>query len=367
MRAAHSQGNNPWWEQPCRIPAPDHAQAARSRQTELTKPPGSLGALEDLAVTLAGLQHTDHPRAQQVPVLVFAADHGVTAQGISAFPAEVTVQMLANFASGGAAIAVLARELDLPLHVWDVGTCSPEPVPGVTTARTRLGTDDFSLTAAMSGADLDHALSVGAGAVRDLAGDGASRGADLIILGDMGIGNTTAASALTCALTALPPELLTGRGTGLDEPGVRRKQAVIEAALDRHRDAIDAAATPAHEALRRVGGLELAALAGAMIAAAQHGIPVLVDGFVVSAAALAAVRLNPGVRDWLVFTHCSAERGHRALLEVLEARPLLDLGMRLGEASGAAVALPLVRLACALHSGMATFAEAAVATAGDGP
>lgn len=345
-----------WWDKTCAAPSATHATLARLRQQQLTKPPGSLGRLESLAIELAGMQATVQPRAARAPVLLFAADHGVVAQGVSAFPAEVTVQMLANFANGGAAIAVLARELGLPLHLRDVGTLAPGAVAGATVDKLCRGTRDLSLEAAMSGAELGHALDAGRRAV-----DEACEGADLLLLGEMGIGNTTAASALACALAALPPDGLVGAGTGLDDARIALKRTVVERALALHGDAIDAAAQPGLEALRRVGGLEIAAMAGAMIAAAGRRLPVLVDGFIVSAAALAAVRINPGVRDWLLFSHCSAERGHGRLLDALDAKPLLQLDLRLGEGSGAALALPLLRLACALHAGMATFDEAAVA------
>lgn len=340
------------------MPSAAHAARARARQDQLTKPPGALGRMETLAIELAGLQASDRPRASRVPALLFAGDHGVVAQGVSAFPAEVTVQMLANFTAGGAAIAVLARELGLPLHLRDVGTLAADAVAGATVDKPCRGTRDLSVEAAMSGGELSHALDAGRRAV-----DEAGAGADLLLLGEMGIGNTTAASALACALAGLPPAALVGAGTGLDDVGIGLKQAVVERALALHRDAVAAAAQPALEALRRLGGLEIAALAGAMIAAAQRGVPVLVDGFIVSAAALAAVRINPGARAWLLFAHCSAERGHGHLLEALEATPLLQLDLRLGEGSGAALALPLLRLACALHNDMATFEEAAVAGA----
>lgn len=332
-----------------------HGERARARQRQLTKPPGALGRLEALAIELAALQARDRPRADTVPVLLFAGDHGVVAQGVSAFPAEVTVQMLANFAAGGAAISVLARELGLPLHLRDVGTLAQGPVAGAVVDKPYRGTRDLSVEAAMSAAEVAHALDAGRRAVEE-----AGVGADLLLPGEMGIGNSTAASALACLLAGLPPVELVGAGTGLDEARITLKRAVVERALALHRDAVAAAPRPGLEALRRVGGLEVAALAGAMIAAAQRGVPVLVDGFIVSAAALAAVRINPGVRDWLLFSHCSAERGHGRLLQVLEAAPLLQLDLRLGEASGAALALPLLRLACALHNDMATFHDAAV-------
>ncbi|MCL6713374.1 nicotinate-nucleotide--dimethylbenzimidazole phosphoribosyltransferase [Pseudoxanthomonas sp. z9] len=350
-----------WILADCRQPSLEHAERARARQDELTKPQGSLGRVETLAVELAALQHRDRPLAARVPVIVFAGDHGVVAQGVSAFPSEVTVQMLHNFANGGAAISVLARELGLPLRVVDAGTRASHGIAGVHTDKPCHGTRDFSMEAAMSDDELAHALAAGRRAI------GAAAEADLFVFGEMGIGNTTAASALACALAALPLDELVGAGTGLQGDRIAHKQQVIADALALHRPHIAAHAQPAREALRRVGGLEIAALAGAMIAAAQRGVPVLVDGFIVSAAALAAVALQPQVRPWLLFSHQSAERGHARVLAALEARPLLQLDLRLGEGSGAALAVPLLRLACALHAGMATFAEAAVSGRDDAP
>ena len=346
-----------WFTHACPAPSPVHRQQAIARQQQLTKPEGALGRLEALAIDLAALQQRERPRAVQVPVLVFAADHGIATQGVSAYPAEVTVQMLRNFAAGGAAIAVLARELGLPLHVWDVGSLADAAVPGVVCDKPRRGTDDFSVGPAMSLADLDTVFATARRAVAAACADGA----DLLLLGEMGIGNTSAASALAAVLGPLPLEGLVGAGTGLDAARIARKQQLIAQALALHGGAIDAAVIPGREALCRVGGLEIAALAAAMIAAAQRGVPVLVDGFIVSAAALAAVRINPSLRPWLLFSHRSAECGHTRVLDCLQAEPLLQLDLRLGEGSGAALALPLLRLACALHNDMATFAEAAVA------
>ncbi len=346
-----------WFTRPCPAPSQAHRQHAIARQRQLTKPEGALGRLETLAIELAALQQSERPQATRVPVLVFAGDHGIAAQGVSAYPAEVTVQMLRNFATGGAAITVLSRELGLPLHVWDVGSLADAPVAGVTCDKPRRGTDDFSQGPAMTPADRDAAFAAGRRAAETACGDAA----DLLLLGEMGIGNTTAASALAAVLGPLPLAELVGAGTGLDAARIAHKQAVIARALALHGEAIVAAADPGGEALCRVGGLEIAALAAAMIAAAQHGVPVLVDGFIVSAAALAAVRINPSLRPWLLFSHRSAERGHALVLDRLQAEPLLQLDLRLGEGSGAALALPLLRLACALHNDMATFAEAAVA------
>ena len=343
-----------WYEAPCARVSAEHAERAQARQAVLTKPAGSLGRLEQLAVELAGLQATDQPRAGRAPIVVFAGDHGVTVRGVSAYPSAVTVEMLRNFANGGAAISVLARELGSRLTVIDAGTLATEPVTGVVTDKPSRGTADFTTGPAMSRAEFAHALGCGQRATAASV----DAGADLLILGEMGIGNTTAAAAIAAALTGLPPEQIVGDGTGVDAAGRARKAAVIHEALALHcfqTPPLDAA-----QCLAAVGGLEIVALAGAMIAAAQGGVPVLVDGFIVSVAALAAVRINPSVAPWLIYSHRSAERGHGLVLDALSARPLLDLSLRLGEGSGAALALPLLRLACALHNGMATFAEAAI-------
>ncbi|MEL6298712.1 MAG: nicotinate-nucleotide--dimethylbenzimidazole phosphoribosyltransferase [Pseudomonadota bacterium] len=339
------------------------ADAARARQAVLTKPPGSLGALEEIAIRLAGLQGVEKPSADDAAILIFAGDHGVTARGVSPFPRDVTLQMLANFAAGGAAISVLARETGTALHVIDVGTDGDtSAISGIHIDKVRRGTADFSRGPAMSADDLTAALNAGARAVdKAVAANAATGGAGLrlLVLGEMGIGNTSAAAAIIAALTGAAPRDVTGPGTGLDAAGVQRKADVIAEALALH--GLDSGSDDVHAVLRCVGGLELAALTAAMIHAAQSGIAILVDGFIVGAAALAASKLNPSVAPWLIFTHRSAEPGHATVLDVLDATPLLDLGLRLGEGSGAATALPLVRLACALHAGMATFEEAAVA------
>lgn len=341
-----------WVYQQCPAISAVHRDAARARQDQLTKPTGALGRLEALAIELASLQHTDRPRAGRVPIVVFAGDHGIAARGVSAYPQEVTIAMMANFAAGGAAISVLARELGSALEVVDAGTLAEAPLPGVVTDKPRRGTRDFSQEAALRAVELAFAFDCGQRAVtRAIAGQ-----PDLIILGEMGIGNTTSATAIAAALLKRSAESLTGLGTGLDSAGRARKAQIIDAALALHRLA-DAAP---EQILCAVGGLEIAAIGGAIISAAQRGIPVLIDGFIASVGALAASRLNPSCRPYLIFSHRSAEQGHRLVLETLEARPLLDLDLRLGEGSGAALALPILQLACALHNGMATFAEAAV-------
>jgi len=344
-----------WLSAPCAEPDAASAEAARAHQAQLTKPPGSLGALEAIAVRLAMLQKTTRPSADNVWISVFAGDHGVADEGVSAFPQVVTGEMVRNFASGGAAISVLSRALGATLEVVNLGTVNdPGEIPNVRRAIIASATANFCKQPAMTPAQLDAALAAGADSVRAAR----AGGAQLFIGGEMGIANTTSATALACALLGESPVALAGAGTGLDTAGIAHKAAVIERALARHAGASDAL-----EQLRRLGGFEIAALVGAYVAAAQAGLPVLVDGFITTAAALAAVRIHPDVRGWLLFAHRSHERGHARLLDALVAEPLLDLGLRLGEASGAATAVPLLRLACALHNDMATFAQAGVSTA----
>ncbi|HEY0634298.1 MAG TPA: nicotinate-nucleotide--dimethylbenzimidazole phosphoribosyltransferase [Gammaproteobacteria bacterium] len=348
-----------WTTQPAAQPDARYAEHARSRQGLLTKPPGSLGCLEETAILLAALLNSERPSLERIAITVFAADHGVAAEGVSAFPQAVTVEMIKNFSRGGAAISVLARSLGARLEVVDAGALRDVgPLPGVVAHRAGCGTANFCCEAAMTPEQLAIALSAGRQAIdRAIA-----TGAQLFIGGEMGIANTTAASALACAYLSRQPVELTGPGTGLDAAGVSRKAAVIARALSRHRDA---SGQPL-EILRCLGGFEIAALAGAYIAAAQARLPVLVDGFITSTAALAALRINPTIAPWLLLSHASAEPGHRLVVEALGSRPLLDLGMRLGEASGAAVTVPLLRLACELHNNMATFAEAGVSEGSGG-
>lgn len=346
--------DNEWLRVPAARPDDDARLAAQVRQTTLTKPPRALGSLETLAIKLAALQRTPTPQIERIHITIFAADHGVAAEGVSAFPQAVTREMVRNFYRGGAAINVLARSLGATLDVIDLGTVAEPDIDA--TARTRLGpgTANFVHEPAMSTTQLSRALVYGRDAVRRAS----TSETDLFIGGEMGIGNTTAATALACALLCLPPEKMTGPGTGLDTTGVQRKASVIRRALARH---VTHFSDPL-EILRRLGGFEIAALTGSYIACAQIGIPVLVDGFIATSAALAATRLNPSIDHWLLFAHTSSEPGHRYMLEVLAAEPLLDLQMRLGEGTGAAMAVPLLRLACALHNEMATFAQAGVST-----
>ena len=341
-----------WVTNPCPEVSAVHRDAAAARQGQLTKPTGALGRLESLAIELASLQHTDRPRAGRAPIIVFAGDHGIAAQGVSAYPQEVTIAMMGNFAAGGAAISVLAKELGSSLEVVDAGTLADEPMPGVVTDKPRRGSRDFSRQTALDVADVAFALDCGKRAVARAA----ASEPDLLVLGEMGIGNTTSAAAIAAALLGLGAQGTTGLGTGLDLAGRDRKARLIDAALGHHR----LAGASVERILCAVGGLEITAICGAILASAQRRIPVLIDGFIVSVAALAASRANPSCRPYLVFSHRSAEQGHRLVLEALGAQPLLDLDMRLGEGSGAALALPILRLACALHNRMATFAEAAV-------
>jgi nicotinate-nucleotide--dimethylbenzimidazole phosphoribosyltransferase len=343
-----------WWLAPCKPIDAQVLEQAQARQQQLTKPAGSLGQLESVAVQLAGLQGQVKPSLDQVWIAIFAGDHGVVAEGVSAFPQEVTGQMLHNFVNGGAAISVLARRLGASLEVVDLGTVMPSlNLPGVRHLNIGPGTANFVHGPAMTQAQGELALQAG----RDSVLRAVAAGAQLFIGGEMGIGNTTAASALACALLDCPVMHLTGPGTGLNAAGVSHKAQVIERALTLHA----AQRGDALHTLFNLGGFEMAALVGAYLACAQEGVAVLVDGFICSVAALVAVRLNPNCRQWLLFGHRGAEPGHRHVLETLNAEPLLDLGLRLGEGSGAALAVPLLRLACDLHGQMATFAEAAVA------
>lgn len=310
------------------------AAAVARRQDTLTKPQGSLGRLEAIAAWLARWQGRDMPRLDRVKVLVFAGNHGVTAQGVSAYPSEVTVQMVANFAHGGAAINQLARATGAELDVIPLDLDHP--------------TGDFTQGVAMDEAAFLAAVSAGYDAVdTDL---------DLVCLGEMGIGNTTPAAAISAALFGGGAEKWTGRGTGVDDAGLKRKVVAIEAGLDRHAAVL---ADPL-KAAAALGGRELAAIFGATLAARHRNVPVLLDGFVCTAAAAPLAKLHPAGLAHTISAHVSAEAGHRGLLQALGLTPLLDLGMRLGEGSGACLAVNLVRSALACHAGMASFAEAGV-------
>ncbi len=308
---------------------------ARERQAELTKPAGSLGRLEDIAAFMAGWQDTPRPRLERVRAAVFAGNHGVAARGVSAFPVEVTAQMVANFTAGGAAINVLARSCGAELAVVPLDLDRP--------------TGDIAQEPAMSEAECLAALNAGAAVV---AAD-----TQLLFVGEMGIGNTTPAAALCAAAFGGEAAQWCGRGSGIDAPGLARKVLAVEQALALHR----AHCGDPFETLRRLGGREIAAMAGAILAARMLRVPVLLDGFIACAAIAPLVAARREFTDHCIAAHCSAEAAHRHLLARFGLEPLLQFGMRLGEGSGAALAVPLVRAALATHNEMATFAEAAVA------
>lgn len=318
------------------MPGPDTASAekAREREPTLTKPPGSLGRLEQIAEWLAAWQGRHPPKVLRPFVCVFAGTHGVTQRGVSAYPPEVTQQMVFNFAAGGAAVNQLAAVAEAGLQVFDLALDIP--------------TGDICEEPALSERDCAGTIAFGMEAV--------AQGADLLCIGEMGIGNTTIAAALSCALFGGDPGEWVGRGTGLDEAGLARKRGAVTLALETHEKAL---ADPL-EALARLGGRELAAMVGAIIAARHQRIPVLLDGYVATAAAAVLHRMRPDALDHCLAAHRSAEPGHDRLLRALNLNPLLDLGMRLGEGSGAALAINIVRAAAACHGGMATFEQAQV-------
>lgn len=342
------------FSQPINAPDSGFHQRAMERQTQLTKPPGSLGLLEKLAVRLSSMQGRDDPRIDNIHVTIFAADHGVAAEGVSAFPQAVTREMVKNFAAGGAAINVLAKHVKASFEVVDVGIAQELDVPGVVDNRVGNGTENFKLKPAMTSAQLQRAMAAGEAAVERAL----SHGADIFIGGEMGIANTTSASAIAAALLNLSPSEITGAGTGLSSEQIAHKSDIIEQALRLHRHAL----TEPLPILQHLGGFEIAALTGAYIAAARQRLPILIDGFISSVAALSAVKLCAGCDDWFFYGHHSAEKGHRIILESLTAEPILHLGMRLGEASGAMLAVPVLQMACYLHNEMATFTQAQITT-----
>ena len=336
--------------------------AARRHFDGLTKPPGSLGRLEDLAVQLAGITGEPAPTFARRTVVVAAADHGIAAHGVSAYSSSVTGQMVANFVAGGAAISVLAALVGADVLVVDAGIAEPLPVATplptasdqvrLLSAPIRRGTADMSTGPAMTRAEAEAAIDLGLGISRDLV----TTGTGIVAVGEMGIGNTTAASAIVAVMAGAAVADVTGTGTGLDDAGRARKVELIERSLGLNRpDPADPVGV-----LAAVGGLEIAVLVGVMLAAAVARVPVVLDGFITGAAGLVAAALCPSLRPRLIASHRSPEPGHAIILERLGARPLLDLDLRLGEATGAAFALGLIDAACALRDGMATFASAGV-------
>lgn len=355
------------------IPQIDSAavEAAAVRQRTLTKPPGSLGRLEDIACRLAGIQGSTLPTIENKWIVIAAADHGVTRDSVSAYPQEVTAQMVLNFLSGGAAINVLARHCGARLMVVDAGICEPvegggdsrfhgndgeengnDGGPRLVAKRVGNGTASFAREPAMTREQAELSISNGVEVAEDLA----NRGAHLVAGGDMGIGNTSSASAICAAMTGTDPSRVTGRGAGLDDAGLERKIAVIRRGLELHKpDPADPVGV-----LAAIGGFEIGFLAGLMLGLAERRVVIALDGFIVTSAALIAHALNPRVVDYMFACHLSVEPGHRVALDQLGLEPLLDLKMGLGEGSGAAIGMTIIDAAARLHSGMATFDEAAV-------
>jgi nicotinate-nucleotide--dimethylbenzimidazole phosphoribosyltransferase len=327
--------------------------AARTRQDTLTKPPGSLGRLEELSIKLAGIRGEPIPRINQKAIVTMAADHGVVADGVSAYPQAVTPQMVLNFLHGGAGINVLAKHVGARIIVVDMGVASDiAPHPALLSKKIAYGTSDMARGPAMSREQATKSIEVGL----EIIEKEVKTGLDIVGTGDMGIGNTTPSSAITVAITGEPVAKVTGRGTGIDDKQLAHKVEVIERVLEVNKpnpdDAIDV--------LAKVGGFEIGGLCGVIVGAAAHRIPVVVDGFVSGAAALIAVRLSPGVKDYLIASHCSVEIGHKAILKYLGLKPILDLELRLGEGTGAALGIFLVEAAAKILAEMATFAEAGV-------
>jgi nicotinate-nucleotide--dimethylbenzimidazole phosphoribosyltransferase len=338
---------------------PKIERTARERLDSLTKPVGSLGLLEDVAAQLCGIAgRVPAPVPVRPAITVFAADHGVVASGVTHWPSEVTAQMVANFASGGAAISVLARQQGATLTVVDVGVSSAlGELPGVRSLRVTAGTADLSLGAAMTETQVHEAFGVGVSIASELIADGA----DLLVTGEMGIGNTTSAAAIISVLTGQEAASLVGRGTGIDDAVFANKTSIVVNAVNRvNAMSADDPASHALLVLREVGGLEIAALAGYITASAAHRIPVLLDGVITLAAALVATQLVPTCTDYLLAGHRSTEPGATAALTHLALTPLIDLQLRLGEGSGAALAIPIVQAAAALLAQMATFQTAGV-------
>jgi nicotinate-nucleotide--dimethylbenzimidazole phosphoribosyltransferase len=338
---------------------PRWIEQARARQLELTKPPGSLGRLEEIANRLAGIQETLSPSVAHAKVVLFAADHGVCEEGVNPYPQAVTAQMVANFLRGGAAINAVASAAGAELQIVDAGVAHEIPqLPGLIRRAIARGTKNFCVEPAMTSQEAAMALAMGI----ELADQAASEACTLLGVGEMGIGNTTTASALTAALTGVALSEAIGRGTGADEACMARKRSAIERALTLHQGEFHSPL----DLLARVGGFEIGGMCGLCLGAAANRCAVLVDGFIATAAAALAVRFCAAVRDYLIPAHRSTEPGHSPLLALIGHRPLLDLEMRLGEGAGAALAIPVVRAAVAAFTEMATFTSAGVSEAAEG-
>ncbi|PKO90313.1 MAG: nicotinate-nucleotide--dimethylbenzimidazole phosphoribosyltransferase [Betaproteobacteria bacterium HGW-Betaproteobacteria-10] len=340
------------------IAAPDQAMATALQQKidQKTKPLGALGQLEKVAKKIGLIQQSLEPQLNQPQMLVFAGDHGAAKAGVSAYPPEVTWQMVENFLAGGAAINVFARQNGMNLAVIDAGVAHDfGPRPGLINAKVAAGTANYLEQPAMSAEQCAIAIAHGARIARNLA----TNGCNVIGFGEMGIGNTAAASLITHCLTGVALADCVGRGTGLDDAGLSRKQGLLEKALSRYRAA--GGDDQPEQVLAEFGGFEIAMMVGAILAGAEAKMLLLIDGFIVGSAALTAARLFPAVTEYCIFCHRSAEAGHAAQLQALEAEPLLDLGLRLGEGTGAVLAYPLVVAAAGFLNEMASFATAGVA------
>lgn len=328
------------------------AETARKRQDNLTKPTSSLGTLEDISIKLAGITGNPLPRIKEKVIITMAGDHGVTAEGVSAYPKEITGQMIYNFLNGGAAINVLARHVGARVAVVDMGVAVDIESEALVDKKIGYGTADMAKGSAMTYEDAVRAIEAGI-EVLELE---AEKGMDIVGVGDMGIGNTTPSSAIAAVITGEAVRNVTGRGAGIDDEGFERKIKVIEEAIRANNpdkeDPIDV--------LAKVGGFELGGMAGVMLAAASRRIPVVVDGFISGAAALIAYELAPAVKDYMIAAHRSVERGHSVILDYIGLMPLLDLDMRLGEGTGAALGINIVEAACKILDEMATFEEAGV-------
>ena len=348
----NSQMNSTWYTNPAKVINKSWLEKAKLYQLSLTKPPGSLGRLETLAVQFSAFQETLTPELKNIYIAIMAGDHGIADEGVSAFPQAVTGEMIKNFASGGAAISVLAKHHGASLTVFNTGSVFELPdIDGVVDCRIAAGTANFLQQAAMTDEQCLQALSIGQQAIFRAV----ETNAQVFVGGEMGIANTSSAACLTAKLLNKSARDLAGPGTGLDAEGVSHKAVVIQKVLDKHSAKMDALTLLTH-----LGGFEIAALVGAYISAAQNGLPVLVDGYIASAAALIAVQINPTVKPWLLASHQSAEPAHILMLQALGLEPLVQLDMCLGEGSGAAIVIPLIQQACILQSQMATFTQANV-------
>jgi nicotinate-nucleotide--dimethylbenzimidazole phosphoribosyltransferase len=327
--------------------------AAKARQDTLTKPAGSLGRLEDLSIQLAGIQGKEKPQVARKAFIVMAADHGVAAEGASAYPQEVTFQMLANIAGGGAAIDVLSHQIGARVIAVDIGVIGDtSALKNVEHRKVAPGTKSLTKGPAMTEEEAVKAIEVGI----ELVNAEAKKGLDIVGTGEMGIGNTTPSAAICAVLTGKPVAVVTGRGTGLDDKGLQRKVEMIEKAISLNKPD----AKNALDVLTKIGGLEIAGLAGVILGAAANRIPVMIDGYISGAAALIAAGICPQCQDFMIAGHVSVEPGHRILLEYLGLQPLINLNMRLGEGTGGAIGMHLAESACRILSEMATFAEAGV-------